>query len=470
MLGAERYGTLVLLQLLVGYLAVADLGMGTASTRYAATMHARRDDHAENRAIWTSLVLVALPGAALIAILFPITELLVDLLSLPAELRPEMTAAMRLALALLVLRNVSAVLSAPQFARLRLDLTTLITSGSAVLQIALVPVALALIQRTIDTALAVMVGAGLVGVLAHFAVSRRLLPQLGAPSFDRSLVVPLARFGGVTVGVVFLGMLVFHAEKIWLSQVAGVRALAHYSVAFTIARLTAIVPAATSQPLLPALSRLHAGADFGALATLYGRAVRLFFVVLAPLALFLAVIGRPFLEVWAGPEFAEAGSLPLAILLVGVVVDGISYAPRIFLSAIGRPERILRYQLYTVGPYLVGAGALCIALGPVGAAMAWTARATAEAALLLRSASSELARLGQSPRVSARAIAIAVAILLVPYSVAVTTQAPVTAGAIGAVALLGYAVVAYRSLLTSEERDRLWMMMSKLARRPRRSH
>src|SRR3954463_7050036 len=56
LLGAPTYGVLVLANGLPGYLSFADMGMGTASTRFAAVAYARRDDRAEATAIWTSLL------------------------------------------------------------------------------------------------------------------------------------------------------------------------------------------------------------------------------------------------------------------------------------------------------------------------------------------------------------------------------------------------------------------------------
>src|SRR5438132_738862 len=43
LLGAASYGVLALVHVLIGYLSVADMGMGTASTRFGAVEHARGD-------------------------------------------------------------------------------------------------------------------------------------------------------------------------------------------------------------------------------------------------------------------------------------------------------------------------------------------------------------------------------------------------------------------------------------------
>src|SRR6184192_4152190 len=63
-LGPEAYGIYAIVQVMIGYLAVADIGMGDASTRFAAAAFARGERHEEASALWTSLVIeaiVALP-------------------------------------------------------------------------------------------------------------------------------------------------------------------------------------------------------------------------------------------------------------------------------------------------------------------------------------------------------------------------------------------------------------------------
>src|SRR5450755_1947930 len=59
LLGAPGYGVLALVHVLLGYLSVADMGMGTASTRFGSAAHARGDDEGEAAAIWSSLAIAA---------------------------------------------------------------------------------------------------------------------------------------------------------------------------------------------------------------------------------------------------------------------------------------------------------------------------------------------------------------------------------------------------------------------------
>src|SRR5436305_10633887 len=62
MLGAERYGVLALVSLLVGYFLFTDLGMGAASTRFAAEALGQKDHRKEVAVVWTSLLVASVPA------------------------------------------------------------------------------------------------------------------------------------------------------------------------------------------------------------------------------------------------------------------------------------------------------------------------------------------------------------------------------------------------------------------------
>src|SRR5438874_7504844 len=62
MLGAERYGVLALVSLLVGYFVFADLGMGAASTRFGAEAIGQNDRRKEIAVVWTSLLVASIPA------------------------------------------------------------------------------------------------------------------------------------------------------------------------------------------------------------------------------------------------------------------------------------------------------------------------------------------------------------------------------------------------------------------------
>ena len=448
LLGPERYGVLVLVQLLLGYLAFADLGMGDATTRFASTFHARGDVDGEVRVIWTGFLAAFLGGAAVTVTLFLLSAPLAQVLGIPEGIRDEAVAALRFAGLLFLARSVAGVANTPLLVRLRLDLYTLITTGGAILQIAALPLVL-LVRPTLDAAVGLMATVTALTLVVLAAVGQRIFAAVRRPRFDTSVLGPLARYGLATVGVVFLGTALQNSEKLWLVRFASVTALAYYAVAFTLARLSAIVPGAIGQPLLPAFARLSASPE--PLRRLYGRALRLVLLALVPIALLLCAVGEPFLFVWAGPDFARESRVPLYILALAVVIDGMSYVPRILLSALGTPQRILRFQLITVIPYLAVAGLLVANFGAIGAAVAWTLRASAEATLLFAATGRHFHAAGLAARVPATPAILTALLLIGAVGLISQLDDAWKALLVGTAALAAFVGVARRYLVTPDE-------------------
>src|SRR5438270_5414743 len=70
--GPEEYGMWAILTTIVGYFGFADLGMGTASTRFATEAHHQGDAQREADVIWTSL-LIGFASAAIFAVLLALS-------------------------------------------------------------------------------------------------------------------------------------------------------------------------------------------------------------------------------------------------------------------------------------------------------------------------------------------------------------------------------------------------------------
>jgi O-antigen/teichoic acid export membrane protein len=347
---------------------------------------------------------------------------------------------------------------------MRLDLYSLVTTGSAVLQICLVPAALAL-GGGLVTATAVAAGISVMGAWITAGVSARLLPSLLRPRTCHELVGPLVRFGGATTLMTLAGVALMNAEKLLVVRLVSVTALAFYSVAFTIARLLVLLPGGLSQPLLPALAQLHAMPDIEPLRVLYTRALRGLVIWMLPAALLLCTGARSLLSVWAGAEYAREGALPLCILVVGCTADGISYVPRTLLSAAGRPDLILRCQMINLLPYLLVAIVLIHQFGIAGAATAWSLRAVVESLWMLRAARK---RIGSSSSVVSpnwRSYAIALSTLSLPVLlVGSIWPFPAVTAVSELFSLAAYSAVIWFLVLTSRERARVSSLIASYLR------
>ncbi len=384
LLGTESYGFLTLINVLIGSLALSDLGMGVVSTKFGADAYARCDKEEESSVIWTALLMAIIPATIGCLLLIIASQFIVEkVLHLPSYMHYPSVLALRLVSAGLLARSVTGVLNTPQLVRLRLDLSSLINSGSMIAQVCLVPIALWLSKDGLIAAVVVVDCVAIVSLLFHTFTSWRLLPPLCRPTFDAALIEPMIKMGGGVVIASLSGIALSHGEKLVLSRCASVTALAHYSVAFTLASLLIALPTAMAQTLLPAFSRLQAVPDKAPLQRLYTYALRSILLWLAPAAILICVVAKPFFTVWAGADFGRESTLPFYILTIGVLFNSITFIPSVLLTSLGKTGIIARYYSFEALPYLLVAAVLTRQFGVVGAALSWSIRAAVDALFLL---------------------------------------------------------------------------------------
>jgi O-antigen/teichoic acid export membrane protein len=467
LLGTEAYGVLALVNVLISYLLFADMGMGNASTRFAAAAHAHQDDRGEVAVVWTSLLIALVPATlAALTLTFLAEPVVVRLLRVPAHLHNEAILALRVTAVAFVARTAASVLNTPQLVRLRMDLSAYINAGTLTLQNLLIPIAL-MLRGDLVTVVSVIAGFAIAAASLHMVVSRRLQPLLFRPRIDAALVGPLARFGGGLVISTLAAMVLLNAEKVLLARLASVTALAHYSIAFSLSSLLTVVPGAISQSLLPAFSRMQSSREHERLRQLYARALRGNLLWIAPAALLLCAVAKPLLTMWAGPEYSQQSALPFYILVCGVFFNVMATVPYTLLIAYGRSDLVARVHLLELVPYITCAFVLTYSFGATGAAIAYSARLIVDAMLFFFAA--RRLKFSLSPVPSNRlSYAAAIAGLCAPVLLSFSAAAPPPAALVGVTALssLVYVCLTWKKVLTDEERAWVNSLIPYPKRRP----
>jgi len=380
-MGAAEYGILAFVNLLTSYFAYTDLGMGTASTRFAS-LEESAGSNREAEIIWAGISLSTVLGTVISVLVMYFAPSISDgLLHVESALRVQTILALRIASIAFLLKNIAGVMNTPQLVRLRFDTYTAITSGSVILQIALTPIIL-WFGGNLVTIVAMVAAINFLALVFHFVMGRHLLPQLWPPRLNTALFRLLLNFGVLIVLSQVPELLLSNAERFGVTYFTSVSSLAYYSIAYTYANLSLIAAIAMGQVLLPMFSRLQSSSREDELGRLYRRSIVSMCFMLAPSAVLLAVVARPVLTILIGSDYGRESTPACYLLLIGIVFSGISYVPGSLLFAADKGSIVARIRWYELAPYVLVAAALTLKYGIVGAAAAWTLRAIVDSLLL----------------------------------------------------------------------------------------
>ena len=458
LLGAELFGLLALINVLLGYLSFADMGMGWASTHFASDAHGRGDEEGEAKVVWTALVMAAGPSLIFaLALVVGAPTLVHQVLNLPGYLHEVATVAIRIATIAFVARALTGVMNSPELARLRMDLLVLINAGTLIAQLMTVPVVL-FVGGGFTGAMWVIAAFGVVALALHVIVGMRLSPSLRRPRIDTGLCKPLARFGGGVLVTAFATIVLSTVDKIFLSRYVSVQALAYYAVAFNLSFILTQAPLAMVQSLLPAFSQLKNDvARRMALRDLYWRALRGTLLWVAPVAVFICVIARPFFTLWAGPEFGRESTPLMYLLAVGFVFEAMAYIPFTLLVALGRTDLVAKCHVGVLIPYVIVSALAIRSYGAYGAAIVWSLRAIVSLIVFAAVASQVSGfRLNVLPA-KPRAYLTSMIVLLVPLiAVFWLSSSSVVRIGVGITALAAHSILILTRVLENEERS--WLM------------
>jgi len=382
LLGPESYGVLILIGLIPTYLGFADLGMSVASTKFAAEAYGQGDTKREASVIQTALLIAAIPVVLSASLAVFNANSIITFFNVPEGMRGEATSALRLTLIFSAFGVFATILNSPMLSRLRMGLNTLTIAIPKVLLVGITPIVLYIFGGLLSA----IWWSFLVTTLATIAIALIaiwILPELKRLAFDSYIARLLVRFGGSWALASVASILLVNFEKFILATYAEVKALAYYSVAFTVANMTTMFSQAMIQSLIPAFSQLQSEDKLNQFHTLLNRSIRLTLLWIFPVIFGLALTAKSFFTIWAGAEFGRESTAPFYILLIGIFVGVIGYVPFSALLAVGRSDIFAKLYWLELIIYSLIAIFLVQRYQATGAAIAFSLRATMDTTIVI---------------------------------------------------------------------------------------
>lgn len=381
-LGVDRFGILSLAWIVIGYFSLFDLGIGRALTKLISDKLGLDEAHTVPPLAWTSLALMFLLGLVGTAVMLGLSPWLVQsALKVPIGLRAESLHSFYWLAVSIPIVTLTAGLRGILDALQRFRIANLIRIPMSVFSFA-GPLLVLPFSHSLTPVIVVLVAGRMIGCVAHAWACFRAFPALRAGlTLDRSMVMPVLRFGGWMTISNIIGPLMTYLDRFLIGGLLSVSAVAYYTAPYDAVSRLLMIPASASGVLFPAFAfSLHQAP--GRTELLLSRGTRFVFGAMLPFVLLIAAFAPEGLRLWLGQAFADNGTAVLRWLAVGVLVNSLAHVPFALIQSAGRPDLTAKLHLLELPIYLTALWVLTVRFGIEGAAIAWTGRAALDTALL----------------------------------------------------------------------------------------
>lgn len=380
-LGNARFGLLTIGWVLVGYMAVLDLGLGRALTRAVAERQGTEKESEVPYLVRRTLGVAAAAGVVLGIVLALVCGFFVDrVLDIPTELREEARLGF-IGLACAVPAVVStAVLTGVLEAHQRFALLNLVRIPAGVAIFA-GPWLASLAAPRLDAALLALALVRLATWVAYGRLVLRVMERYAFVPSVRTTIRPLLAMGSwLTVSSV-VGPVMVYFDRFFIAAAISAEAVTYYATPFDLVSRISTFPIAFMAVIFPAMAAFVHN-DPGRAAAYFGYALKGLGVTLFPIVALVVLFAPEALSWWLGQDFALKGGDVLRFLAVGVMVNVMATVPYNLIQSAGRTDVTAALHLAELPLYVLVLWWLVDSMGILGGALAWSLRVGVDALCL----------------------------------------------------------------------------------------
>ncbi len=375
-LGTETYGLWAVIWTFSGTLGVVDLRIGAAATPLVAAATESGQSSRVTRLAHSGFFLYGTVSSVAIVVAFLISRAPVLTTWLPESIQADVSFALPAAVLVFAFTTTTSLLRGVLEGLQRYDITSKITISVSILR-AVVLIAIVLIGgRLRELVVAEVVMSAVDFGACALAVRRRVPGFRFVARPHASSLRELISFGSkLEIGHVAY-LVARHFDKLLLTAVLGLEAVAYYDVGAKLASVVKDLPLKLVSATLPVASALNAAGKHEQLWSFYERGTRALAWTGLPIFLWAGVGAGPLLFVWADVRAIEA-QLTVWILCAGMFLSVYSGMAKSVAVGIGKPETEMYSSLIAGVLNVVLSVVLLLLLGfagaPLGTAIAFAA-------------------------------------------------------------------------------------------------
>ncbi|HXG11939.1 MAG TPA: oligosaccharide flippase family protein [Gemmataceae bacterium] len=372
-LGDRRYGVWSLVESILAYLMLFDLGVAASVVRYVARFEAAGDRESLNRVVSTSICIFAAAGLAVLALVLAIAGGGMQLLKVPADLAGE-------ACCMLLLLGFNLAVGLP------LGVFPSILDGLERYPAKTAIRTAALVVRSAALVLIVRGGGGLVELAwaitvcnlgEHLAMAGAAWYYLPGLRFslrlvDRATFRMIRGYSLHAFLALLAGRISFQTDALVIGALLAPQYITFFALAARLVEYAKNALRAVTSVLTPAVSALDAQGNADAIRRVLLDGTRWVLWLILPIQAGLLILGKPFLTVWLGPRHAEASYPTLAILAAPLALALAQSVSARILYGLGQLHLFVRVVIAEALANLLLSVALAEPLGIEGVAWGTT--------------------------------------------------------------------------------------------------
>lgn len=340
-LGATIYGVWVLVVSLTSYMALLDLGLRGAVTRFVARYYEQGDDDGSCRVVTAALRFRVWIGLAAVAIAVGLSVVISRFFNIPAEVQVAARWAVILTGMNLALTLIFGVFGGVLVGLHRFDIINAVT----ITQTSLRAVGVVWLLRAGKGILAlaawelvVATACNAVLVVLCLRAYPRLRVSLTAPT--KGVLRELWGYSFYVILLSIFGQITYHMDNLVVGKMISVAAVAYFAIGSSFIEYMRQIVGSITMTFMPLAGRFDAVGQHEQLRRLLLLGTRVSVLVVWPVQVALFLRGETFLRLWMGEEYAVIASRVLQILLLSQVFSVANSASLNVAFGMARHKRV----------------------------------------------------------------------------------------------------------------------------------
>lgn len=369
-LGASGFGLWALLLSVTGYVALVELGIGTATSReVAAAEAAPGGPHTVDEVLASSRLLYLIVSALGVAVMVPVVLFLPILINLPDESVYDARLALSIlgasqAVSFYFTAYTAALIGRGKFHLFAIP-SLVISLGTAALQVGVVAITGSVPALAVVTLVAAIVSSA-VNRLMYVKVADGGVARLRGAT--RPAVRQLIRVGRYNAAMSLFGGIAYNSDLVVVGIFLPTQSVAAYAVASRVVLLVRVLSTRATDILVPTFAHTSTRDDHARSFKLFSESVLVSMTLALPACSALVFFGPGLLELWLGTPPPNSGAVA-GVLAVALLVQLPAHSVFTFFSGTGQLRAMAWLGAVQAVVNLTLSVALAAAIGVIGPAV-----------------------------------------------------------------------------------------------------